>query len=128
MSRHAAPTLIRLYDFWPGDDSCNILVDDWEESGEHARFSLPDGDISIGLFNQARNPTVRIIVRDSEPVQWHLASATALRVDAQYSYKLISHRLRLYQSLRSDEWVLEHGAVNRMPLPKPPVNNELVGF
>jgi hypothetical protein len=70
MSRHSAPTLVRIFE--GNDRVANLLVDDWEDEDGQAEFTIPsDHPRADWLMDRAftREP-VTVLVMASDDIEW----------------------------------------------------------
>lgn len=113
MSKHAKPTLVRFYR--DGEDVQFALVKDWETVGSWAFFSLP-ATSSVGQsLMTAGLCKLRVVVMESEEVEWRIQSVERSRLfpQAPYDVKCRSLVARLRDSEPTDERIIKHFEVEQ---------------
>jgi hypothetical protein len=99
-------TIVRLSGFEPDDSA--FYVNDWEQIGEYARFTVP---IDHPLSVEVRDSSCRkmFTVQETEQFEWHIDRVQFTKYECRFT--LISRRLLAKTSTVSDEFLVECGVV-----------------
>lgn len=121
MSKHAKPTLIRI---WLDDDHhpdmANVLVDDWTivRADGWAEFTLPiENPIADKVFDHGV-VQVRLLVMESEQVEWRIDTMTRdgswpPPMHDRWRVRCESWASRLRRTWPTDEWIIDNLEVTR---------------